>query len=102
VRDTVGVILAGVVLTISSLLSLAADQTGKVTTPASQEFGNVPSFHLDEIKDRTEQQAIAMSVSNLGPDTTQTIFLFASPQVLFVNNPIWQKLLDLIIQKKLL
>jgi hypothetical protein len=44
------------------------------------------SFHLDEIKDRTEQQAVAASVSNLGPDTTQTVFLFASPQV-FVNNP---------------
>jgi hypothetical protein len=59
-------------------------------------------FRLDEIKDRTEQQAVAMSISNLGPDTTaQTIFLFPSPQV-FVNNPIWQKLLDLIIQKKLL
>jgi hypothetical protein len=38
---------------------------------------------------------------NLGRDTTQTIFLFASPQV-FVNNPIWWKLLDLIVQEKLL
>jgi hypothetical protein len=55
---------------------------------ASQEFGNVLSFHLDEIKDRIEQQAIATSILNLGRDTTQTIFLFASPQV-FVNNPIW-------------
>jgi superfamily II DNA helicase RecQ len=100
-RDTVGVILAGVVLTISPLLSLAAEQTDKVAMQASQEFSNVLSFHLDEIKDRAEQQAVAMSVLNLGPDTTQTVFLFASPQV-FVNNPIWQKLLDLIIQKKLL
>jgi hypothetical protein len=101
VRDTVGVILAGVSLTISPLLSLAADQTDKIVMRASQAFGNVVSFHLDEIKDKTEQQAVATSVSNLGNDTTQTVFLFASPQV-FVNNPIWRKLLDLIIQKKLL
>jgi hypothetical protein len=55
VRDTVGVILAGVVLTISPLLSLAADQTDKVTMQASKEFGNVLSFHLDEIKDRVQK-----------------------------------------------
>jgi superfamily II DNA helicase RecQ len=101
VRDTVGVILAGVVLTISPLLSLAADQTDKVGSKASQEFGNVLSFHLDEIRDRKEQQAVATSVSNLAYATTQTVFLFASPQV-FVNNPTWRKLLDVIIQKKLL
>jgi superfamily II DNA helicase RecQ len=101
VRDTVGVILAGVVLTISPLLSLAADQTDKVGSRASQEFGNVLSFHLDEIRERNEQQAVATSISNIVVDTTQTVFLFASPQV-FVNNPIWRNLLDLIVLKKLL
>jgi hypothetical protein len=49
----VGVILAGVVLTIAPLLSLAANQTNKVGMQASQEFGNDVSFHLGEIKDRT-------------------------------------------------
>jgi hypothetical protein len=45
VRDTVGVILAGVVLSISPLLSpLPADQNGKVGLRASQEFGNVVSI----------------------------------------------------------
>jgi superfamily II DNA helicase RecQ len=68
---------------------------------ASQEFGTVVSFHLDKIKDRTEQQAVSDSISNLGADTTQTVFLFASPQV-FVNHPVWRKLLDTIIQNKLL
>jgi superfamily II DNA helicase RecQ len=101
VRDTLGVILAGVVLTISPLLSLAADQADKVRSRASQEFGNVLSFHLDEIRDRDEQLAVAASISNMVSKTTQTVFLFASPQV-FVNNPIWRKLLDAIIQKKLL
>ena len=101
VRDTVGVILAGVVLTISPLFSLAADQTDKVDSRASQEFGNVLSFHLDEIRDRNDQQAVATSVSNMALDTTQTVFLFASPQV-FVNNPIWRQLLDSIILNKLL
>jgi superfamily II DNA helicase RecQ len=62
VRDMVGVILAGVTLSISPLLSLAADQTNKVGTKASQEFGNVLSFHLDEIRDRNKQQAVATSV----------------------------------------
>jgi hypothetical protein len=100
VRDTVGVILAGVVLTISPLLSLAANQNDKVSR-ASQEFGNVLSFHLDKIRDQKEQQAVARSISNMASDTTQTIFLFASPQV-FVNNPVWRKLLDVIIFKKLL
>jgi superfamily II DNA helicase RecQ len=93
VRDTVGVILAGAVLTISPLLSLAADQTDKVGSRASQEFGNVLSFHLNEIQDRNEQQAVATSVSNMAVNPTQTIFLFASPQV-FVNNPIWRNLLS--------
>jgi superfamily II DNA helicase RecQ len=96
VRDKVGVILAGVVLTIPPLLSLAVDQTDKVGSRASQEFGNVLSFHLHEIRDRNEQQALATSSgSNMTIDTTQTVFPFASPQV-FVNNPIWRKLLDLI------
>jgi hypothetical protein len=68
----------------------------------SQEFGNVVSFHLDEIKHTTEQQAVTTSISNLGSDTMQTIFLFALPQV-FVNHPVcWRKLLDLIIQQKVL
>jgi superfamily II DNA helicase RecQ len=79
VRDTVGVILADVVLTISPLLSLAADQTDKVGSRASQEYGNVLSFHLDEIRDRNKQQAVATSVTNMALDTTQTVFLFASP-----------------------
>jgi hypothetical protein len=59
------------------------------------------SFHLDEIKDRTEQLAAAASILNLDSNTTQTIFLFASPQA-FVNNPVSRKLLDSIIQKKML
>jgi superfamily II DNA helicase RecQ len=101
VRDTVGVILAGVVLTISPLLSLSADQTDKVGSRASQEFEKVLSFNLNKIRDINEQQGIATSVSNMALDTTQTVLLFASPQV-FVNNPIWRKLLDLIILKKLL
>jgi superfamily II DNA helicase RecQ len=101
VRDTVGVILAGVVLTISPLLSLSADQTDKVGSRASQEFEKVLSFNLNKIRDINEQQDIATSVSNMALDTTQTVLLFASPQV-FVNNPIWRKLLDLIILKKLL
>jgi superfamily II DNA helicase RecQ len=84
-RDTVGVLLAGIVLTISPLLSLAADQNDKVGRRASQQFGNVLSFHLNEIKDTNEQQAVAASISKPSIDTTQTVFLFASPQVLFVN-----------------
>jgi hypothetical protein len=92
VRDTVSVILAGVVLTLSPLFSLAANQDDKVGMRASQEFGNGMSFHLDEIKKTREQHAVAASVSNLGLDTAQTVFIFASPQV-FVNNPIWKKTL---------
>ena len=101
VRDTVGVILAGVSLTISPLLSLAADQNDKVSMRACQDFGNVLSFHLDEIRDRHDQIAVATTISNLPLDTNQTVFLFASPQV-FVNNPHWRKLLDTIILQKLL
>jgi superfamily II DNA helicase RecQ len=55
IRDTVGVILAGVSLTISTLLSLAADQTNKIVMRASQAFDNVVSFLFAEIKDKTEQ-----------------------------------------------
>jgi superfamily II DNA helicase RecQ len=98
VRDTVGVILAGVTLTISPLLSLATDE---VASRASQEFGNVISFHQDKTRDRNEQQAVADRIFDLPVTTTQTVFLFASPQA-FLNNPIWRKLLDLIMQKKLL
>jgi hypothetical protein len=67
----------------------------------TKDFGNVVSFHLDKIKHIAKQQAIAASILNLGSDITQTLFLFASPQV-FVNHPVWRKPLDLIIQKKLL
>jgi superfamily II DNA helicase RecQ len=96
-----GVILAGVTLTISPLFSLAADQNKKVASRASQEFGNVLSFHLDKMQDGKKQQVIADRISDLPVTTTQTIFAFASPQV-FVNNPIWRKFLNLIIQNKLL
>jgi hypothetical protein len=58
-RDTVGVILAGVVLTISPLLSLAADQTDKVGSSASQEFGNVMSFQLGKIQDRMNSRPLS-------------------------------------------
>jgi hypothetical protein len=44
---------------------------------------------------------LSCCVSSMAYETTQTVFLFASPQV-FVNNPTWQKLLDVIIQKTLL
>jgi superfamily II DNA helicase RecQ len=54
VRDTVGVILAGVTLTICPLLSLAADQNDEISTRASQAYGNILSFHLNEIRDRQE------------------------------------------------
>jgi superfamily II DNA helicase RecQ len=101
VRDTVGVILAGVTLTISPLLSLAADQNDKVAINASQHFGNVVSFHLDEIRDINQQHSVAATISNLSSTTTQTIFLFASPQA-FVNNLCWRNLLDTLIQKQLL
>jgi hypothetical protein len=60
-------------------------------------------FHLDKIQDRKMQQSsVAVSILNLDSNTTQTVFLFALPaQALFVNNPVWQKLLDLIILKKI-
>ncbi len=53
-RDSVGIILAGVVLTIFPLLSLTADQADKVGAQASQEFGDVVSFHLDKMKPTME------------------------------------------------
>ena len=97
VRDTFAVLLAGVTLTITPLLSLGADQAKKVLLNASVEFGSVTAFHHDEMKDpATMQMDLVEKLLSLPSDTTKTVLLFMSPQAL-QNNTCWQ-----VLVKKLL
>jgi hypothetical protein len=68
------------------LLALGSDQVAKLRA-ASQAYGAIKYYHLDEHRDRPQTIASILSrVDNLAPDTTSTTFLFVSPQ-LIMNNP---------------
>jgi superfamily II DNA helicase RecQ len=85
-----------VVLSIASLLSLSKDQTTKLEMKART--SKLVSIHLDEYRSKEEVNAIVASVA-LVPQSTASLILFASPQVL--ENK-YRGLLRMLIQKKML
>jgi hypothetical protein len=56
VRDVYSLMNARVLLTISPLLSLGADQEEKLKVKAKQEFGHVCPIHMDEFRSIPEQK----------------------------------------------
>jgi hypothetical protein len=85
VRDTVGIILMGISLTIIPLLSLGGDQFRKTIERCLHK--NVTAFHLDELVKRPGQmQRLIAKIDSLSSECRGTIFLFCSPQLLS-NHP---------------
>ncbi len=82
VMRTTGVMIGGVCLIIMPLLTLGADQLSKLAS-ASQEFGSVEYFHLDEYRTQpVNMMSVLNCVSQLPCNTWSTIFLFCSPQII--------------------
>jgi superfamily II DNA helicase RecQ len=82
VMRTTGVMIGGVCLIIMPLLALGADQVSKLGS-ASQAFGSVEYFHLDEYRTQPENMmSVLHRVSSLPCNTRSTIFLFCSPQII--------------------
>jgi hypothetical protein len=76
------ILLASVMLTIMSPLSLSADQVNNVMAKASLEFGAITLFHLDGLKDPAMQQDLLEKLLLLPRDTAKTILLSMLPQAL--------------------
>jgi hypothetical protein len=82
VMRTTGVLLGGVCLIIMPLLALGSDQVSKLTS-ASQAFGPVQYFHLDEYRTRPQNMLSVLNrVASLSTTTRSTVFLFCSPQII--------------------
>jgi superfamily II DNA helicase RecQ len=97
IRDVFASTKSGtVVLSIAPLLSLSKDQTTKLEMKA--QTSKLVSIHLDEYRSKEEVNAIVASVARV-PQSTASLILFASPQVL--GNK-YRGLLRMLIEKKML
>lgn len=107
VRDTAGCILRGVVLSMSPLLSLDAQQASNIDKEAIAGSG-VVAIHLDSIKYCPDQLSRLHSfLRSLDQNTERTVFLFASPQAIAdeyseVRHSELRRLIDYVIINNLL
>jgi superfamily II DNA helicase RecQ len=88
IMQLTGVMLGGVCLIIMPLLALGSDQVAKLRS-ASQEYGVVKYYHLDEHRDHPGSMSeILTELDALSQDTTSTTFIFVSPQLLRNNHSV--------------
>eukprot|EP00978_Attheya_sp_CCMP212_P018367 scaffold50167_cov51-Attheya_sp.AAC.4 len=91
---TTGILLGGVCLIIMPLLALGSDQVSKLTS-ASQAFGPVEYFHLDEYRTRPENMLLVLNhVASLSTTTSSTVLLLCSPQIIQNNARVRNSLID--------
>jgi hypothetical protein len=100
VRDAVGLALAGVTLSLSPLLSLAADQATKLA-PFEKDNDNVHVYNIDNIRNATTTKKIQEEIIALAEDTESIIFLFASPQKLNDKTG-WKETIKVLAENNLL
>jgi hypothetical protein len=101
VRDTLGHCLCGVVLTISPLLSLSADQVNKLRSTARQQAGSFIVRNLDEVTDMADMRLLSRQLTSFSVDSTAAVYLFSSPQAI-TRNEIWKKMIHVLLKKRLL
>jgi hypothetical protein len=100
-RDIHICILAGISLTFVPLLSLGTDQSKKMKPFSRPESGFINSINLDDYKGTHAQAALVATLSEFKADTKQTFSLFSSPQTI-ANSEIFQRLIVVLISKRLL
>ena len=97
VCDVYSVMNGGVSLTITPLLALGADQDQKITLKAKQTAGTVVSVHLDELRSKSDQQALVTMIKALPDNSHTTVLLFTSPQAILNKLFLWLELIDWLI-----
>ena len=94
VRDVAGILCGGITITIVPLLSLAADQTAKLSQLSlSQGLGRrLQVFNLDVLRSEKLNRALRNHLEGLKNDASSNkrVFLFSSPQKI-TNDPLWQQ-----------
>jgi hypothetical protein len=101
VRDAFAAGQGGVTWSVSPLLSLGADQETKINQNALQGDGGIVAIHLDHYRSQEQQQALSDRISGLTMNSATTVIILSSPQAI-CNNPIYQLLFQLLIDKSLL
>ena len=94
VRDVSGFLCGGISITIVPLLSLAADQTSKLTHLSLSQglHHRLRVFNLDVIRSEKLNTLLRNHLEELSSTDTskKRVFLFTSPQKI-TNNPSWQQ-----------
>ena len=98
VRDTFAATCGGVVLNIAPLLSLSEDQNTKLLYKRCNR--HILSFHLDSVTEAGDQDQVIERIFNA--PRTASIVLFASPQAIVGVSSVWIKLVDRLIESRLL
>ena len=93
VTRMLGTMLRGIHLVMHPLLVLAADQAGKFTN-SSCVHGSISALNLDDAgSTEASREILVRQLLAVAPQTSRTIFLFASPQYLARHRPIRRALL---------
>jgi superfamily II DNA helicase RecQ len=98
VRDVVGLMIGGIILTIVPLLGLSADQKTKLLAIKLKDPHRVHAYNLDELQDSATNTALRQELESYDPESNGTVFVFTSPQKLANSRP-WQTTLWRLIAK---
>jgi superfamily II DNA helicase RecQ len=97
-----GVTNGGVLLTITPLLLLGADQEEKMCERAKQTSRPVVPIHPDEVWSVVDQIRIDAQIKQLSQSSHATVFLYSSPQAICNKKFLWNDLIHwLIIREQL-
>jgi hypothetical protein len=78
VRDVVGLMIGGVILTIVPLLGLSADQKTKLLAIKVKDPQRVHAYNLDELQDKATNAALRQELESYNPESNGTDFVFTS------------------------
>ena len=101
VRDAIGLVAGGVILTIVPLLSLGADQTAKLQAKRVRNGLPINVFHIDEYQGSKSNGDLLTYLHSLPKDRSETVYLFSSPQKLATNKE-WKHAVKSLIKKGVL
>ena len=92
VRDISGFMCGGITITIVPLLSLAADQTSKLSQLSlGQDLSHrLNVFNLDVLRSAHLNNELRDKLQALPKESSTTVSLFSSPQKI-TNDPLWQQ-----------
>lgn len=101
VYQTISIINGGVTIVIENTLALGSDQKSKIDNLDPKH--NMFAFHLDQIKQNEQVDALLSTIDNLSVNNRKSaisIIIFTSPESLLLD--IWKPLLNIIILNRIL